>query len=624
MVIKTLDSFSLQLPSLKTLVVSFQRLIGPVLATSLTMTALIWGIRQIGLIQGAELSAYDQFVQKSADEGEDKRLLVVGVTEGDLEALQEWPLGDLTLAKALRNLHAYSPKAIGIDILRDIPIGPGRKELLNQLNSKKNTIVVCKVSSDNDLGTAPPKNLANDQIGFADLVIDPGGTLRRSLLMVSPPEPKSLARIRKTKHSCSNPKLTLFSLGFNAALQYLQQKGIAVSMTKDQQLLIGSTLLPRFHSHMGGYRGADDGGYQLLLRYRSENNAVKQVSLVDLLNDRVTGDLIRDRIVFIGYTTPLAKDDFYTPYSSNKRDLQKMPGVVVHAQSASQILSAVLDGRRLIWTWPDGAELAWIFGCSLVGGIIGWYVRHPAGFGIVTVGVSGMIYGFSLLIFFQGGWIPVVPAIAAFIATSVGVVLFDRFNNSAYGQAVYQKVKTLLHLEVEIDEEKLEKQVAEITETDYFKDLQSSVKDLRAQQFEPQQTQEVNSQSKVMNDSLILNESHPEVKSKDEMATMYQPQASLDFIDNSTRFLVSESESESVSSTDYEEDYYSQLKKESQDFRPLPISEVTPMKSGQISISHDLKLDDVEFNQVDHDDEYDFLSGIKAEGNRLKNTQSDV
>jgi adenylate cyclase len=163
------DRFS----GLDTVGASIKKLSGPVLVTSLAMTGLTLAIRHIGLLQGAEFSAYDQFVRMQPDEGPDNRLLVVGINENDLQTLQEWPISDRTLAKALRNLNAYSPRAIGIDILRDIPIGPGRQELLSQFQARKNTVVVCKVSSENDPGGAPPKGFEPGQIGFGDLVIRP-------------------------------------------------------------------------------------------------------------------------------------------------------------------------------------------------------------------------------------------------------------------------------------------------------------------------------------------------------------------------------------------------------------------------------------------------------------------
>ncbi|NJL37807.1 MAG: CHASE2 domain-containing protein [Leptolyngbyaceae cyanobacterium SM1_4_3] len=169
----------------------------------------------------------------------------------------------------------------------------------------------------------------------------------------------------------------MLSFGFQLALIYLAEEGIQPELTEADELKLGSTLLPRLQPTTGGYQNADASGYQIMLDYRSANRVAPQVSLTDVLADRVKPELIRDRIVLIGYTTPQAKDEFYTPYSAGATDSQKMPGVVVHAQSVSQILSAVLEDRPLLWSWSNAQEEIWIFGWALVGGVVDWYVRHP-------------------------------------------------------------------------------------------------------------------------------------------------------------------------------------------------------------------------------------------------------
>ncbi len=449
-----------------------------VVLTSLALTALTVGLRQLGWLQGQELASYDQFIQLQPDEGEDKRLLVVGVTETDLQTLAEWPLSDRTVATLLQKLEAAQPRAIGLDIVRDIPFEPGRQALLQQLKQSQRTLVVCKVSTPTDPGIAPPQGVTEQSVGFADLIVDAGGTLRRSLLFMDGPIASSLSKIRP--HYCNNSTKPLISLSLQTVLKYLAAESIPVGFTANQEMRLGTKVFPRLDRNFGGYRNADADGYQLLLRYRSEEHAVPQVSVLDILQDKVPAALIRDRIVLVGYTTLLGKDDFYTSYSSRKQDRQKMPGVIVHAQAASQLLAAVLDGRSLIWVWPWSAEVVWIWLWAGSGGVLAWYSRHPLRFVLAITSASGIIYGICFLGFMQGGWIPLVPAIFACVGSAIGVVLLDRFNNSAYGQAMYQKVKTFLKLEVEIDETKLQQQVAEITESDYFKDLQDTVKTLRS------------------------------------------------------------------------------------------------------------------------------------------------
>jgi CHASE2 domain-containing sensor protein len=456
---------------------SIAKLIRPLLVASLLVTGTTVGARFLGVLEFTELAAYDHLMQLKPDAPTDDRILVVGITENHLQTLQEWPISDRTLTQALEQLEQHQPQTIAIDIFRDFPYEPGNQQLLSHLQAHPHIFTICKVSAANDMGTPPPPGVPAEQVGFSDLVVDPGGILRRSLLMTGTPEPTMPF---PKQHLCNQPQQTLISLSLQTVIRYLAAQNIEADFTEDQQLRLGTTVIPQIPPHMGGYQRADTQGYQIMLHYRSGKRAVPEVSLMAVLNNQVDPVWIRDRIIFLGYTTPQAKDDFYTPYSAGKDDQQKMPGVIVHAQSASQLISAVLDQRPLIWVWPEATEVFWILIWSLVGGILGWYLRHPAAFTLITLaGLTGL-YSVSLVLFMQGGWIPLVPAAITFVGTAVGVVLLDRFSRSDYGQQVYRKVRTFLRLEIEIDEEKLEKQVSEITDTEYFRNLQDKVKRIRA------------------------------------------------------------------------------------------------------------------------------------------------
>ncbi|HEY9646368.1 MAG TPA: CHASE2 domain-containing protein [Chroococcidiopsis sp.] len=445
--------------------------------TGVTLTAVILGARYLGLLQGMELAAYDQLVRLQPDEGEDDRLLVVGITEADLQQLQQWPVSDRIIAQALAKLSAQQPRVIGLDVMRDIPIEPGRDELLQQFQQLNNLVAVCKASSTDEPGTPPPPNLPDDRIGFSDLVVDQGGILRRSLLVLTPPA--SLVS-GQSSHPCNSPGI-IQSLGLQLALRYLQGEGIEGRVDQNNVIWLGDTPLQPLPPRLGGYQSVDASGYQVMLRYRSEERAVRQVSLNDLLQGRVPSEWVSDRIVLIGYTTSQAKDEFYTPYSASRSDRQNMSGVVVHAQAVSQLLSVALDGRSLIWAWGAGWEALWVMGWALVGSAIGWSLRHPlrlgAALGLSVVAIYGVSYGLFLI----GGWIPLMPGAIAVVMGAVGVVLVDRFNRSEYGQNVYRQVKTFLKINIDIDHDKLQKQVSEITETDYFKELSATVKELRNQ-----------------------------------------------------------------------------------------------------------------------------------------------
>lgn len=155
-----------------------------------------------------------------------------------------------------------------------------------------------------------------------------------------------------------------------------------------------------------------------MLNYRSKNRSVRLVTLADVLEDRINPDWMRDRIIYVGYLTPQAGDDFYTPYSHGQLNNQKMPGVTIHAQTTSQILSAVLDHRPLIWSWPNSVESLWAFVWALTGGMLAWYVRRPLRLSMAVVALAGGIYIICLLMMLLGGWIPLVPPIIALGATA--------------------------------------------------------------------------------------------------------------------------------------------------------------------------------------------------------------
>lgn len=55
-----------------------------ILVTSLGVTALVWGVRELKWLQSWELKAYDQMLRSRPAEPPDSRILLVTITEEDL------------------------------------------------------------------------------------------------------------------------------------------------------------------------------------------------------------------------------------------------------------------------------------------------------------------------------------------------------------------------------------------------------------------------------------------------------------------------------------------------------------------------------------------------------------
>jgi adenylate cyclase len=411
------------------------------------------------------------------EEQPDSRLLVVGITEGDIQKLNQWPISDRKIAEILQKLEKMQPAVIGLDVLRDVPLGDGREELTKVLQKSDRIIGVCLVTdgSRDNPGSPPPPGMPENRVGFADFGIDPGGILRRSLLFMKPPRIEGKSSV--DKHLCNDDSQVLASFNLQLALRYLQGQKIYPHLAPDQSLWLGKTKLKRLESNDGGYTNADARGYQILINYRSRLKVANQVRITDVLEGKVDPHLVKDKIVLIGYTSETVKDVFYTPYSGRQQNNQYMPGIVAHAQVVSQILSAVLDNRPMFWFWPEWAEILWISGWSIVGGTLASRIAHPAKLGGTFAAMLSGCCAIGFGIFLLGGWVPVAaPALALILAAS-SIVSADRFNKAGYGKAIRDRVKQVF--KIEIDQAKKAQQVAEITESDFFKELQQKKDKLR-------------------------------------------------------------------------------------------------------------------------------------------------
>ncbi len=116
-----------------------------ILLTSIIITGLLLGIRQLGWFQPLELAAYDWMVRTRPAIEPDSRLLIVKITEEDIQLRQHWPLSDQIIADTLQIISQAEPAVIGLDIHRDLPQEPGHQVLAAQLQSPR-VIVIKQVA----------------------------------------------------------------------------------------------------------------------------------------------------------------------------------------------------------------------------------------------------------------------------------------------------------------------------------------------------------------------------------------------------------------------------------------------------------------------------------------------
>jgi CHASE2 domain-containing sensor protein len=180
---------------------------------------------------------------------------------------------------------------------------------------------------------------------------------------------------------------------------------------------LGKLRIHPLESHSGGYQNIDAWGHQVLLNYRQSSTPVATVTLAQVLQNQLDAKAIKGKIVVIGTTAESFQDYSLTPYQNQQGRVQKIPGVMLQAQQISQIISAALGERSLIWTVALWQETLWVLFWSILAGLMASWVRLRS-LGLGSIGAIAILYGICWVVFAQGsGWIPLVPAVIAFVAT---------------------------------------------------------------------------------------------------------------------------------------------------------------------------------------------------------------
>lgn len=376
--------------------------------TAPTIALMIIALRLMGWLQPIEWMALDQFFRMRPREAVDERVVIIGISEEDLQALDRYPIDDKTLATLITDIKQHQPRAIGLDLFRDFPVEPGYQELQQVFKTTPNLIGIEKRSGQRDRATVNPAQTLKKlgQTSSNNVLIDGDGKLRRALLYWTTPDGSA----------------SLESLGLRLALMYLEREGIkpeAASAT-NPALKLKHSIFPIFEPNDGSYINADAGGYQVLLNYRGPSRTFRTYSLQDLKN--LPAKALQDKVVLIGPTAESLKDFFYTPYSDNTlTSPEKTYGVEIQANLVSQILSAALNDRPLLQVWADPPqslygiplgdwrEHLWILGWAAVGSAVAWFIRSPRWTFLTLSGLEGGLLLVTYWAFTSGFWIPFVP-----------------------------------------------------------------------------------------------------------------------------------------------------------------------------------------------------------------------
>jgi CHASE2 domain-containing sensor protein len=356
-------------------------------------TGLMLGAKALGWLQPLELALYDRLIQARPIEPADPRLLIVTLTDEDVREQRRQTssgsISDPALAKLLQILDRAQPSAIGLDIYRDFETKV--PALKSQLATNDRLITICKRPDLQDsTGVAPSPEAPAASVGFSDFVQDYDGAVRRQLIAMDP----------KSTSQCQSGN----ALSILLAMRYLADRQIP-SQFADRSLQLGKSQIAPLTENAGGYAAQDAQGLQVLLNYRRTTQGIAQtVTLQQALSGELPTAAIKDRIILIGSVNPSSNDFWPTPFGAGFS--QQQPGVFLHAQMVSQILSAVRDDRPLLVpvTFPQSMLIS--IGYALLGGVLS-LVNHRSSRWLGLGCAVAAIYASAWVALTCGWWLPV-------------------------------------------------------------------------------------------------------------------------------------------------------------------------------------------------------------------------
>jgi adenylate cyclase len=330
-------------------------------------------------------------------------MVLVAASEEDIRAHGGWPLSDEVLARVLETLGSLGARVVGLDIYRDLPVPPGNARLEAVLRNDRRIIGIMQFRDAALSGVPPPPSLRDtDRVGFSDILVDPGGTVRRGLLYMD------------------DGRTTATSFGLRVALGFLEAEGVTPQPDprEPSHLRLGRTTIPPFEANDGPYVGADAGGYQFLLDFGAGRNAFATVPLGDVLSGALAPDTVRDKVVLVGVAAASVHDHFDTPISRGREGQQEVAGLVIHAHVVSQVLRMALDGVSPLATAGSVAQAAWVALWGGLGGLVGLRIRTP--WGLSAIGLVGLVVlaAVDFVLFLLGWWIPLVPPAITWVGSA--------------------------------------------------------------------------------------------------------------------------------------------------------------------------------------------------------------
>lgn len=340
-----------------------------------------------------DMKIYDLFFHLKGKDTPPQDIIIAAIDEASLEKLGRWPWSRDKIAKLVNKLSELKPAVIAFDIIFSEP-DTYDSVLAKSISKAGNVIlpVVFFFNSDGSVRTSlfssalnvlnykkfgkyppissrsvlmPVKLLEESSAGFGHINMfpDADGTIRWEVLFIE-------------YYGHLIPSLSLRTAGMYLGIPDEKQLVDAA-----RAVYLGRRFIP-----------TDPWG-RILIPYYGGNETFKYIPIVDILENKVKGEDIEEKIVLVGATAVGIYDLRVTPFSS------ALPGVEKHAN----VIASLIDGKSLLPASPYTVLLLIFLSGTLS---MLFYQRLKAGYSvIVLLFLFGTVFTVSFLLFKNGTWL---------------------------------------------------------------------------------------------------------------------------------------------------------------------------------------------------------------------------
>jgi adenylate cyclase len=361
---------------------------------------LLLPLREAGWLQGLELSWYDRLVTFFAGSQQSDRVVLVVTTEADINRFG-YPIRDNDLSAVLARVFAGGPKAVGVDLYRDLPMPPGNGELQAIQRAQDNLYWVFKLPDEGNIGIPPPPVLRESgREVLADHVTDAGGVVRRALLLAA------------DERTGSNWR----AMGVSLAERYTGQ----ALRPMDDDLALGQGRIPLLNQPYGPYARVDAAGYQMLFDYRGGYRRFQQISFAEIIDRPELAATLRDRIVLVGTAALSIKDNFATPFSTGWGGEGSLIGIALHAHLTDQLIRLANGESRNPVPLPRVLDNVAIWAAAMAGAVLTLLVWRVLVVLVALLLGLGLVGSATAWGFGAGLLLPGVPVALAWLLSAAG------------------------------------------------------------------------------------------------------------------------------------------------------------------------------------------------------------